>query len=105
MTPEIEAIVAADRAARREIDAVAAQLAARVRAERERLQEARLAQLSAVQACIEQDASALEREARLRVEARRLARAAAREARRERAASAREAAIAAYVAILGAVPR
>jgi hypothetical protein len=99
--PEIEAIVVADRAAQREIDAVKSRLADRLRSERERLDEARAARRSADQARIEAEALALERDGRERADARRKARAAVRDTRRARAAAALPAAIAAYLAVVG----
>ena len=101
MTPEIDAIVAADRAAQREIEAVTARLDERVRLERERLDHERAAERAAAEARVEAEAAALERDSRARTERRRADRVAARDARRTRGAAAIPAAVAAYVAIVG----
>ena len=100
MTPDVQAIVAADRASGREIDELTRRLAAHLEAERTRLEQAREAQRAAARAHVEADAAVLERDGRACVEARRAARAQSREVRRAQAASAVPAAVAAYVAIV-----
>src|SRR5690242_13999018 len=71
VTPDIDAIVAADRAAQREIEAVKARLDERVRLERERLDRQRAASQVAAAARVEAEAAVLERESRARLERRR----------------------------------
>ena len=105
VTPDIEIIVAADRAAQREIDAVQSRLKEQQRVGRERVEQDRAARASAAHARAEAAAVALEREGRARTMARRTAREAAREARRKRAEAARAAAVDAYVAIVGGARR
>jgi hypothetical protein len=97
---EIDEIVAADRAASREIDGVKETLAARLQAERARLDEEHAAGLRAARQRADDEAARLEREGQARLDTRRRARAAEREAVRARAAAALPEAIAAYVAIV-----
>ncbi|HEY7174700.1 MAG TPA: hypothetical protein VH442_07275 [Micromonosporaceae bacterium] len=100
-SPDLDAIVAADHAAAREIDAVTAQLAARLQSERERLNQERAARAQAAQARVDDALQAIEHEGEARVRMRRANRAADREARRAHAAAAVAPAVAAYVAIVG----
>jgi regulator of protease activity HflC (stomatin/prohibitin superfamily) len=100
MTPDVEAIVSADRAVQREIEAVKTRFAERLRAERERLDRVRSAEQSATQARIDAEAAALEREGHARADARSSARATLRDERRARAQAAVRDAVATYVAIV-----
>jgi hypothetical protein len=101
VTPDIDAIVTADRAAQREIESVRARLDERVRLERERLERDRAAEKAAADARVEAEAAAVERESLTGTERRRADRVAARAARRARAADAVPAAVSTYVAIVG----
>jgi hypothetical protein len=100
VTPDIEAIVTADRAAQREIESVQARVDERVRLERQRLERDRDAEKAAADARVDAEAAALERESLARTERRRVDRVALRDARRARAADAMPAAVSAYVAIV-----
>ena len=100
MHPDLDAIAAADAAARRDVEAVTERLAARETAERERLHQARDAAAAAALARLDADIRAVESEARARIAARTAARTAARDRRRARATAATADAVRAYVTIV-----
>lgn len=100
MHAELQAIIAADLATRRDIEAVTQRLAARHEAERARLEAARDAAAAEGRARLEADLRAAESEGRARIEARRAASAALRARRRRLADAATASAIAAYVRVL-----
>ena len=100
MTSEVEAIVKADRAAQRELDAVGVRLAARAREEADRQARERAAAETAARERMDAEAAALKREGDARLAAARAARLAHRNERRMRAAASFEPAVAAYLAIV-----
>ena len=105
MSAEIEAIVAADGDAQREIDAVKARLAERLRAQQAYLDEVQARARSAQTVRLEAEAAALERDGQIRIANRRAARIALRQQRRSLADAAVATAVAAYVTIVGGEPR
>ena len=100
MHEDLQSIVAADLAARRDLEDVKQRLAARHENERARLQAARAAAGAAARARLDADVRAVEEDGRTGIEKRRAARAALRARRRELAGTVEAAAIAAYVRIL-----
>jgi hypothetical protein len=104
MHPHLDAIVAADAAAQREVDAAARRIAERDAAERVRVRERREAALGEARARLEADVRAIESAAHDRVAARRAAREARGARRRARADAAAAAAVSAYVRIVRGDP-
>jgi len=100
MHEDLQSIVAADLAARRDLEDVKQRLTARHETERARLQAARAAAGAAVRARLDAEVRAVEEDARTGIENRRAVRATLRARRREVAGTAEAAAIAAYVRIL-----
>jgi hypothetical protein len=100
MHEDLRSIVAADLAARRDLEALKERLAARHEAERARLQAVRDAAGAVAAARLESQLQAVDAEGRVAINARRTARAARGARRRERADGATASAIAAYVEVL-----
>jgi hypothetical protein len=96
----LQAVVAADRSACRDVDAAEARLLAAEAAERGRIAQASAAAADAALARLDAEVAAIEADGRARGEARRAARDAARAARRRLADAALPDAVAAYVAIV-----
>jgi len=100
MHEDLQSIVAADLAARRDLEDVKQRLTVRHEAEHARLQAVRDAAGAAARARLEARVQAVEHESRSGIENRRAVRAALGARRRELAGEAEVAAIAAYVRIL-----
>lgn len=100
MHPDLEAIVAADAAARRDVDGMKRRLAEREALERTRLQTAREAAIASARAALEAEVRAIASAGQATIDARRIARKARSDDRRERAQKASASAVAAYVRIV-----
>jgi len=98
--PDIASIVAADRAAQRELDALSVRLASAARASIDQEARERAAAEAAARSQLDAEAAALRREGDARLTAARASRAAERDRRRECAAAVVEQAVSAYVAIV-----
>lgn len=100
MTREIEAIVAADRAAQRSVRALSGRLDAVAREEAERLARERAAADAEEHARLDADVATLQRDGAARLASAAAARAAERARRRDLAAGEVDRAVAAYVAVV-----
>jgi hypothetical protein len=106
MHPDLDAIVAADVAARRDVDGLKQTLAEREAAERARQRAGREASAAEARARLEADVAAIQAEGRAALDARRAAKALVRAERLARADKATAAAVASYVRIVrGAATR
>ena len=104
MHPDLDAIVAADAAARGEVEAATQRLAGREAAARERLMRSREASAAAARAQLDAEVERVQAEGRAAIDARRAARQARRDRQREQARPMTAAAVAAYVAIVRGGP-
>ena len=100
MHPDLQAIVDADRAARREVETARQRLAARIQAERDRLQVEHAQAGAAARARLDATIGTIATDTSARVEAHRAARAAFRERRKARADAVAPAAINEYVSLI-----
>jgi hypothetical protein len=100
MHEDLQSIVAADLAARRDLDDLTARLAARLEAERVRLEGTRAAAAAGAAARLDAEVAGVDAAARAVVAARRAARDARRASRRSLADGAADAAVAAYLEIV-----